>query len=58
MDVTEYNKLNSLEDQIKETNRELRRISSNLEFITLLIIVSTVIYVSPILWRLIKLLTD
>lgn len=58
MDMTEYNKLNSLEDQIKETNKELRKISSSLEFIGFVVLISALFYVFPTLYKYLPLILE
>lgn len=58
MDITEYEKLNSLEDQIKETNKELRRINTTLDFIGFVVVVATAFYVFPTLYKYLPLLFE
>ena len=58
MDMTEYEKLNSLEDQIKETNKELRRINTTLDFIGFVVLVSALFYVLPTLYKYLPVLLE
>jgi hypothetical protein len=58
MDMTEYEKLNSLEDQIKETNKELRRINTTLDFIGFIVLLTALFYVVPTLYKYLPLLLE